>query len=130
MNTNIINKKLNTNIIKESKKIYNYNNGFLDLTSFIYFIKENSMIKIAISIVVSKYVYALTYSLLDNLILPIFNIDINNNKKKDINLIKDLEFNFFNSKIKIGEAFYSIIQFVVIIYVIFIVNQLFNKSDN
>lgn len=127
--TNIItNNKLSTNIISIPKNIYNYNNGFLDLTSFIYFIKENSMIKIAISIVISKYVYALTYSLLDNLILPIFNIDINNNKKKDINLIKDLELNFFNSKIKIGEALYSIIQFVIIIYIIFFVNQIFNKK--
>ena len=56
-----------------------------DVTNFFSFLKENNIMEAAIATVFSRMIADLSYSFIDNILLPIFKIDLNNDGKPDLN---------------------------------------------
>ena len=56
---------------------------------FYIFIKDNQIIATAIATIFSRLIADVSYSFIDNILLPIINIDLDNDGKAEINSFKN-----------------------------------------
>ena len=85
------------------------------------FLEENKSFASAISIVIATHISTLSASFTDNIIIPIFNRDVNKDGIKDIKYLEDLELNIFNIKFKLGKFVIDIIKFMFVLYILFLI---------
>ena len=69
-------------------------------------------------------------SFVENIILPIFNRDINEDGVPDINNFENIELDIFGIKIKMGKFAVSILRFLIIIYIVFLVSVFYDYHDD
>ncbi len=89
------------------------------INDFYIFIKDNHIIATAIATIFSKIITDLSYSFIDNILLPIINIDLDNDGKSDINNIKNKIINLYGISFKVGPFVIEIIKFVCILLMLF-----------
>ena len=61
-------------------------------------------------------------SFVENIILPIFNRDMNEDGIPDINNFENIELDIFGIKIKMGKFAVAILRFLLILYIVFLVS--------
>lgn len=105
-------------LIQSSNTIMN------DFTSFI---KENNLVRASISLVVSTFVYDLLLSFGNNILLPLINFDINKNNKPDFKELKNIKITLLGKQLKIGAFMSSLIKFIVMTTIVFIIYNLNKK---
>lgn len=91
------------------------------------FLIDNDIIVTIIATILSSNVTTLTKSLMDNLILPLVNIDLNNDGIPDRQNLEDWVVDFKGAKIKIGKFMLTFIEFFLIMIIIFFINKLSKK---
>ena len=64
------------------------------------------------------------------IILPIFNRDMNEDGIPDINNFENIELDIFGIKIKMGKFAVSIIRFLLILYIVFLVSVFYDYHDH
>jgi large-conductance mechanosensitive channel len=98
---------------------------------FIVFLKNNNILSTAIAAVLSDRVNDLTNTIIDYAIMPIINRDADNDGISDIKNLEDKKFNVFGVNLGVGKCCVSIIKFVLITYVIFVISNIidFKKFD-
>ena len=89
------------------------------INDFYIFIKDNHIIATAIATIFSKIITDLSYSFIDNILLPIINIDLDDDGKSDINNIKNKIINLYGISFKVGPFVIEIIKFVCILLILF-----------
>ncbi len=94
------------------------------INDFYIFIKDNHIIATAIATIFSKIITDLSYSFIDNILLPIINIDLDNDGKSDINNIKNKIINLYGISFKVGPFVIEIIKFVCILLMLFYFSKL------
>jgi large-conductance mechanosensitive channel len=87
------------------------------------FLRKNDSFATATSIVIATQISTLSASFIDNVIVPIFNRDVNKDGVKDIKNIESYELKFSGFKIKVGKFFVDTIKFLLVILVIFIISR-------
>ena len=95
----------------------------MHINEFYTFLKENQIVATAIATIFSKVITDLSYSFIDNMLLPIINIDIDNDGKSDIDNFKNKIINVNGAKLKIGNFFIEIIKFTVILLILFFLSK-------
>ena len=85
------------------------------------FIKEHNLIRATISLAVSSIAYELLHSLGTHIIIPL--LDFNKNSKPDMDEIKNLEMKILNKDIKIGLFLHTLIKFISIITILYILSK-------
>jgi large-conductance mechanosensitive channel len=94
------------------------------INDFYIFIKDNHIIATAIATIFSKIITDLSYSFIDNILLPIINIDLDDDGKSDINNIKNKIINLYGISFKVGPFVIEIIKFVCILLMLFYFSKL------
>jgi large-conductance mechanosensitive channel len=87
---------------------------------FINFLKEYSVITTAVAAIFSYKLNDLTNEFFDGIILPIINRDAD---KK--NRFENKEYNINGIKFKLGKFTLSIVKFIIIIYILYILASIF-----
>lgn len=91
---------------------------------FIQYVGKNNIARFALAAVISERISEITSGCIEYIVMPIINADINNNGIRDIDEIRKLEDKEIvcrGVKIKIGKVIFSIIKFIIAIFIIFIV---------
>lgn len=91
-----------------------------------HFFEENRLYAIIIGTVISSFVTEVAFSIINNLIMPIF--DFNFNNKSDITELKTVQFNILGKKIKIGNFLYSFIRFFIVLVIFVYIDKLRGKG--
>jgi large-conductance mechanosensitive channel len=86
---------------------------------FYKFLKKNDILSLSIAAVFSGHINELINSFVNNLFIPILNRDADNDGKKDIKKIENLEIKFFNVNFTIGKFLVDILKFVLVTIVIY-----------
>lgn len=88
------------------------------------FVSENRLYSVIIGTVLASFVTEISYSVINNIIMPILTTDINNNKKDDMKDLQKWEVNIFSKKIYIGKFLYSFIRFAIILVILVYINKM------
>ena len=86
---------------------------------FYIFIKDNQIVTTAIATIFSRIITDVSYSFIENILLPIINIDLDDDGKADINNLKNKKITFSGVTIKIGPFILEIIKFLCILYILY-----------
>jgi len=107
------------------------NSGFdrFKFTYFVKFLSNHNVFSIVIASILSERLSELINSCIDNLIMPILNRDANNDGIEDIKNIEDYEITIYNTKFKIGRIITSLLRFLIITYIIFIIFKITQKKE-
>tara|TARA_Y200000002_G_C22659295_1_gene654974 strand:+ start:181 stop:477 length:297 start_codon:yes stop_codon:yes gene_type:complete len=93
-------------------------------SDFYNFIKDNHIITTTIVTIFSKLITDVSYSFIDNIILPIINIDLDNDGKADINSFKNKRINIFGVNLKIGLFTIEILKFIPVLFILYYLSKL------
>ena len=102
--------------------------GFLKDLQF--FVDQNRLYSVIIGTVLASFVTEISYSAINNIIMPLITTDFNKNNKDDMKDLQSLEIKIFKKKILIGKFLYSFIRFSIILIILVYVNKLKNKKIN
>ena len=94
---------------------------------FIKFLKEHNILATAIAAVLSDRINELTNTFVDYLVMPIINRDGDGDGTRDIKKLEDIEFMLLGVKFRIGKVFMSIVKFIIITYIVFIIAKTVKK---
>ena len=103
--------------------------SIFNFVTFVNFLKKNSVISLALAAVISNQLNKLTESFVDDIIMPIVNIDYDDDGEKDIKKLQDKEFHLFRIKFRTGNFIFLVIKFIIIAYIIFILSSVFTKLE-
>ena len=95
----------------------------MHINEFYTFLKENQIINTAIATIFSKIITDVSYSFIDNILLPIINIDIDSDGKSDIDNFKNKVIKIQGIHLKLGLFTIEIIKFTAILFMLFIMNK-------
>ena len=97
-------------------------NDFFNYSQFFYkFLKKNDILSLSIAAVFSGHINELINSLVNNLLIPIINRDGDNDGKKDIKKLENLEFKLFKIRFTIGKLLIDILKFTLVTIVIYMI---------
>lgn len=88
------------------------------------FLADNNILVTIIATLLSTNITTISKSLMNNIIIPLINIDLNNDGVPDRQNLQQLVININGAKIKIGEFILTIIEFFLILIIIFTINKL------
>jgi len=95
----------------------------MHINEFYTFLKDNQIMATAIATIFSKIISDLSYSFIDNMLLPIINIDLDNDGKSDIDNFKNKIININGIHLKFGLFSIEIIKFTIILFILFILSK-------
>lgn len=96
----------------------------MHINEFYTFLVENHIISTSIATIFSRVITDLCYSFIDNILLPIINIDVDHDGKADINDLKHKKVDIYGIKLKIGPFSIELIKFLVILFILFLLSKL------
>lgn len=96
---------------------------YLNIINFLSFLVENNVVSVAVATVVSERVIELINTIIDGIVMPIINRDMDGDGVSDFKTLEEKEFHFYGMKFKIGKLATSLIKFVIIMYVMFILSE-------
>ena len=96
------------------------------LLHFVKFLNNNSIFAFMISALLTERLNDLISCIMNDLIIPIINIDTDGDGQKDIKIIENKKLNFFGIRIKIGKFITCIIKFILVFYLIFFMSKIGN----
>ena len=115
-------------VINEVTKLFRWE--LFNFIKFQQFLEKNKAFATASAIVIATQLSVLATSFVENIILPIFNRDINEDGVPDINNFENIELDIFGIKIKMGKFAVSILRFLIIIYIVFLVSVFYDYHDD
>ena len=77
-----------------------------------------------IATVFSRIVSDLCYSFIENILMPLFKMDLNDDGKPDLNAIGNITIDLLGCKIKLGLFIMEIFKFVIMLFVLFYLTKI------
>ncbi len=87
---------------------------------FIKFLRDNNILGVAIAAILSDRIGRVTDSFVNDLIMPILSRDGDGDGEEDIKKLEDKSIMCFGANFRIGKFMTSVIKFVLVTYIIFI----------
>lgn len=115
-------------VINEVTKLFRWE--LFNFIKFQQFLEKNKAFATASAIVIATQLSVLATSFVENIILPIFNRDINEDGVPDIHNFENIEIDIFGIKIKMGKFAVAILRFLIIIYIVFLVSVFYDYHDD
>ena len=110
-----------------AKKLLQYE--IFNFIKFKDFLKDNDAFISAVAIVIATQIKNFADAFTYNIIVPIFDIDMNKDGIRDVKKIEDYEFDFLGIKFKIGKLLIEILKFIISLYIIYLISKLgFDKK--
>ena len=114
-------------VINKDTKLFRFE--LYNFIKFKEFLQKNKAFATAASIVIATQISSLASSFTENIIVPIFNRDLNKDGIKDLQNFEDLKIKLFGIEFQLGKFIIDIIKFFVILYVVFIISIFYDKQD-
>ena len=114
-------------LINKDTKLFRFE--LFNFIKFKEFLQKNKAFATAASIVIATQISSLASSFTENIIVPIFNRDLNKDGIKDIQNFEDLKIKLFGIEFQLGKFIIDIIKFFVILYVVFIISIFYDRQD-
>jgi large-conductance mechanosensitive channel len=92
------------------------------------FVERNRLYSVIIGTIFSQFLTELFHSTINDLIMPMMNIDVNKNKKNDIIELKKFKIKIFNIQFKFGSFLVALIRFIIIMCVLLMLNRIRRNS--
>jgi len=105
------------NIFELNKSTFN----LFNINKMREYIVKQGIIDDAIGVAIGKHIGNITESLFNNVVLPLFKIDLNKDGNGDFNLLEDYNFKVFNVQLSIGRFIVDFIKFLVILYLLILI---------
>ena len=87
--------------------------------NFINFIEENNIISTVISTTLGFKTKEMVESLINDLIIPIINIDLNNDGKSEIKNLESFKITFLGITLNFGKFITNLIKYILVIYIVY-----------
>lgn len=100
-----------------------------DLAHFINFLTERNVLTIALIAIVSDKMINFSNVFMETMIMPIFNVDWNQDNKKDISKIEHATICFRGMTFQVGKLYIAFVQFVLILVFVFIFATVIKKMN-
>jgi len=94
------------------------------------FLVENNVVAVAVATVISERVVELINTIIDGILMPIINRDMDGDGISDFKSFEEKEIHFFGMTFKVGKVITSIIKFVVVMYVMFLLSETMKNVMN
>lgn len=104
----------------------NYDMGF-NFIRFLKFIEKNNIAGVAIAAVLSDRINDITNEFVNNLILPILNMDLDGDGEKDVKSLEDFTIKFRGIKFTVGKFLIAVIRFIIVTYIVFIISSILSR---
>ena len=91
------------------------------------FLLDNNIIITIIATVLSSNITMITKSLMDNIIMPLYNIDLNNDGISDRTNLENFIITYYGTEFKIGKFILTLIEFFIILFILYIINKFSKK---
>tara|TARA_B100001248_G_C27397268_1_gene466500 strand:- start:3072 stop:3443 length:372 start_codon:yes stop_codon:yes gene_type:complete len=114
-------------VINKDTKLFRFE--LFNFIKFKEFLEKNKAFATAASIVIATQISSLASSFTENIIVPIFNRDLNKDGIKDLQNFEDLKIKLFGIEFQLGKFIIDIIKFFVILYVVFIISIFYDRQD-
>lgn len=98
-----------------------------DESEVIDFFSKNQILTTLIGTVLASNITLLTKSFMDNIIMPVINMDLNNDGEPDRETLEKFEIHFGGIDMKIGKFLLTIIEFSIILLIIYTINNIAQK---
>jgi large-conductance mechanosensitive channel len=98
-----------------------------DKNTFISFLTDNNFLVTTLITILSTNILDISQAFVDNLILPIFDIDLNNDGIKDKQIIENYKLDIFGAQFKIGKFLIASIKFIITFYVMYLISSMIQK---
>lgn len=100
-----------------------------NIDNFIKFLDDNHIIATVIATMISTYITALSQSLTNDLLLPIFSRDGDGDGQEDIRKYQSFVIEIFKVKFRVGSFLVELFKFLVMTFLIFMIsNGTLNKK--
>ena len=114
-------------VINKDTKLFRFE--LFNFIKFKEFLEKNKAFATAASIVIATQISSLASSFTENIVVPIFNRDLNKDGIKDLQNFEDLKIKLFGIEFQLGKFIIDIIKFFVILYVVFIISIFYDRQD-
>ena len=114
-------------VINKDTKLFRFE--LFNFIKFNEFLQKNKAFATAASIVIATQISSLASSFTENIVVPIFNRDLNKDGIKDLQNFEDLKIKLFGIEFQLGKFIIDIIKFFVILYVVFIISIFYDRQD-
>tara|TARA_B100001094_G_C18190212_1_gene806637 strand:- start:526 stop:888 length:363 start_codon:yes stop_codon:yes gene_type:complete len=98
--------------------------NLFNLENFRKYIIDNGVIDTAIGYTMGKHITNITDSFFDNIILPFFNKDSNNDGINDFKRFEDYKKKIFGVEFNIGKFILDFSKFLIMLYSLFLIGRL------
>lgn len=96
--------------------------------NFIDFIEDNNIFITIIATLLSSNINKMANSLVQNIVMPILDFDLNNDGKPDKKKLENIVISFKGINIRIGRFLVSLFEFCFMVYVLYIITKFFKKT--
>jgi large-conductance mechanosensitive channel len=103
------------------------NNKNIDTSGFVNFISNNNLLATVLVTILSTNIIEIAQSFMENMIIPILNIDLNGDGIKDKQHIENYKIKLFGSEFKLGKFLISILKFALMTYIVYIISIIIEK---
>jgi large-conductance mechanosensitive channel len=96
---------------------------------FLNFLTERNILTIALIAIVSDKMINFSNVFMETMVLPIFNIDWNQNGEKDIAKIEDATVCIRGMTFKLGKLYIAFVQFILMLLFVFIIATVVKRMN-
>lgn len=96
---------------------------------FINFLTDKDILSTAVAAVISYGLKDVTESFIGNIIMPIINKDSDKDGERDFKKIEEKDINIYNIRFKIGKLTIDVLKFVILLYLLFIIQNIITSVN-
>ena len=93
------------------------------------FVSENSLMSSVIGTIIALNANDMATSLADDVIIPIFDRDLDDDGRPDVNIIKNFKVTITGVPVRMGEFLLKVLRLIIIIVIVFLVYMIFKRRN-
>jgi len=93
------------------------------------FVSENSLMSSVIGTIIALNANDMAKSLADDVIIPIFDRDLDDDGRPDVNIIKNFRVTITGVPVRMGEFLLKVLRLLIIIVIVFLVYMIFKRRN-
>jgi large-conductance mechanosensitive channel len=103
-------------------------NDKIDTSGFLNFISNNNLLATTLVTILSTNIIDIAQSFIDNMVIPILNIDFNGDGVKDRKKVEGYKIKIFGTEFKLGKFIISVIKFAMVTYIVYLLSATIERK--
>lgn len=102
----------------------------ISVINFLNFLNDNRVFAIAIASILSEKLSEVITAIIDGVIIPVINRDLDGNGVEDVKQLEEKVFTVLGINFRVGKVFVCLIRFLIVTYIVFILAKILKKWFN